>query len=55
MIARCFELTPVVGRGLPQRHHPRRCPGGGSRLQHVHRTGDVATVVKLMRVAMLLP
>ena len=34
-----FRADAGGGRGLPRRHHPRRRPGGGSRLQHVHRDG----------------
>ena len=48
--ARC-----AAGGYLPWRNDSRRGAGGGGGLQHVARTGDVATVVKLMQVATLLP
>nr|QQZ52096.1 putative sulfate exporter family transporter [Phenylobacterium glaciei] len=46
---------PHPDRGVPGRHHPRRGPGGGAGYGVSKETGDTATIVKLFRVALLLP
>ncbi len=55
MLAKWLGLDLHASGRLPRRHDPRRGAGGGAGYSISHETGDVATLVKLMRVAMLLP
>ena len=55
MLVHALGLGCAGGRRVHRRHHSRCRAGGRRGLQPSPETGDVATFVKLLRVAMLLP